>query len=120
MSKERAEAVRDSLQEVIRRNNKPRNVQEQIESIENVLIHVSEGLDNEIIPHINIIELLERTLIAIQEITDGLIVDPNSTHDNTLNTMITMDSSDSLVMIGRESPNSSGTSTPDSGFFGAS
>jgi hypothetical protein len=120
MSKERAEAVRDSLQEIIRRHNNPRNVQEQIDSIENVLIHVSEGLDNEIIPHINIIELLERTLITIQEITDGLIVDLNSTDDNNLNTMISMVSSDSLVMIGRESQNHSGTSTPDSGFFGTS
>ena len=50
MSKERAEVVITSLQEVITRNNNPSNIQEQIESIENILIHVSEGLDNNIIP----------------------------------------------------------------------
>jgi hypothetical protein len=86
MSKERAEAVITSLQEVITRNNNPSNI----------------------------IELLERTFINIQEITNGHIVNP---HDNNSNIMITMHSADSLVMIGRESPSSIGTSTPDSGFL---
>ena len=56
----------------------------------------------------------------MQEITNGNIVSPNSTNYNNSNIMITMDSSDSLVMIGRESPSSIGASTPDSGFFGDS